>query len=124
MHLRLLSQRLAKSSSRALFVLVVTAILLGGCAKEVTPQLEVEDLKYQQLPSGARIVSGELYNPSDKLVPNAQLQLSLFDEDNIFVSTMFIVVRSIPAGERVSFREPVDVKFDVKATRVKSVLVL
>ena len=76
------------------------------------------------MPSGARIVSGELYNPSDKVVPNAQLQLSLFDADNIFVSSMIIVVRSIPAGESVAFREAVDVSFDVQAARVKSVLVL
>jgi hypothetical protein len=95
-----------------------------GCSPQTIPDLSVEGLKYQQLPSGARIVSGELYNPSDKVVPNAQLQLSLFDADNIVVSSMVIVVREIPAGERVSFREPVDVSFDIQAARVKSVLVL
>lgn len=105
---------------------IVFALLLSviGCTSPELPDLAVEDLKYQQLPSGARIVSGELLNPSDRVVPNAQLQLSLFDKDNIFVSSMFIVVKNIPPGDRVAFREPVDVKADVYAARVKSVLVL
>ncbi|NNE33741.1 MAG: hypothetical protein HKN13_00790 [Rhodothermales bacterium] len=108
-------------STALVFCVIFTAV---GCASQAPPDLTVENLKYQQLPSGARIVSGELLNKSSQAVPNAQLQLSLFDDNNILVSSMIIVVRDIPAGDRTEFREPVNAEGDVKAARVKSVLVL
>jgi hypothetical protein len=88
------------------------------------PMPVVEDLSYRLLPGGARIVNGELFNPGSKLIPNAQIEVSLFDADNRRVSTMSILVKNIPPGERVSFREAVQTDQDVQGARVRTVLVL
>ena len=108
----------------ACFVIVV-AIALSGCARQGdTVPLVVEDLSYQLLPSGARIVTGQLFNPSESEVAGAQIQVSLFDADNARVGSMSIPVQNIPAGGRVAFRQPVQSDVDVKAARVRSVIVL
>ena len=86
--------------------------------------LEVENLKYSLLPGGARIVTGNLYNPSSESVRNAQIQISLFDSDNRKISSMNVVIKDIPPGERKPFREPVDVDLDVRGAKVKRVIVL
>jgi hypothetical protein len=82
----------------------------------------VEDLTYQLLPSGARIVSGMVNNPTDSDVGSIQVQVSLFDKDNVRVDGLSILVRDIGANSKVSFREPVDSDFDVTAARVKGMI--
>ncbi|MBX2821188.1 MAG: FxLYD domain-containing protein [Rhodothermaceae bacterium] len=113
---------------RYLIAVCILFFALGGCqptgnAAERQP-LEVEDLKYSLLPGGARIVTGNLYNPSAESVRNAQIQISLFDGDNRKISSMNVVIKDIPPGERKSFREAVDVDLDVRGAKVKRVIVL
>ena len=86
--------------------------------------IEVEDVKYSLLPGGARIVTGTLYNPTDILVRNAQIQVSLFDENNRRVDGMSITVQDVPPGERKPFRKPVESDMDIRGAKVRSVLVL
>ncbi|MCB0720545.1 MAG: FxLYD domain-containing protein [Bacteroidetes bacterium] len=107
-----------------MLLLLLVPTLVVGCTKRESPQLSVEGLRYQEFPGGARIVSGKLVNKSDVYVGNAQVQLTLFDEHNVGVSSMLILVKDIPASEAVPFREPVQVDMDIRAARVKSVLVL
>ncbi|MEM8484593.1 MAG: FxLYD domain-containing protein [Bacteroidota bacterium] len=110
------------------FCAVFVLLLVSGCQSEPevsdANQVQVEDVKYSLLPGGARIVSGTLFNPSEALVKGAQIQISLFDSNNIRVSSMSITVKDVPAGERKAFRQPVDTDLDIKGASVRSVLVL
>lgn len=104
---------------------VVGVAHFGGCRPSVeAPPPVVEDLTYSLLPSGARIVTGQLFNPSDADLPGAQIQVSLFDASNSRVGSVSIPVQAIPAGGRVSFRQPIESDEDVQAARVRSVIVL
>jgi hypothetical protein len=89
-----------------------------------SPQLRVEDIELTLHPSGARILTGTVVNESDHLVRGAQVQITLFDGKNRRVDGMFAVVRDIPAGGSVEFREPVQSDYDVQGARVRSVLVI
>ena len=107
-------------------VLVTLAASLGFASCRPAgeqPAPVVEDLAYELNPSGARIVSGKLFNPSDEAIKNIQIQVSLFDAANEFVGSMNILVRDVGAGERVPFREAVDSDV-VEAARVRSIVVM
>ncbi|NND71145.1 MAG: hypothetical protein HKN43_06170 [Rhodothermales bacterium] len=98
-----------------------------GCTDEArtdVSMLSVEDLTYQLLPSGARIVSGTVYNPTESPMGSIQIQVSLFDKDNVRVDGLSILVRDLNAGSRVDFREPVNSDFDITAARVKGMIKL
>ena len=86
--------------------------------------LTVEELKYSLLPGGARIVTGTLYNPTAETIRNAQVLISLFDENNRRVSSMSVTVKDVPPGERRDFRQAVDLDLDIRGASVKHVLVL
>lgn len=86
--------------------------------------VQVEDVRYSLLPGGARIVTGTLYNPTTAPIRNAQIQISLFDENNVRISTMSVTLKDIEAGARKPFREPVDSNLDVRGASVNSVVVL
>ena len=106
--------------------LLATQACGGGAGEEKDPEgrVEVEDFQYVQVPGGARIVMGKVYNRSAEAIRTAQLQVALYDEDNRRVGTMSVVVRDIGPGERKPFRQPVDAAEDVRGARVRSVLVL
>ena len=114
------SGRIAIVAPLILLVLFVAACQSGPA--QVSPV--VEDLSYTRLASGARIVTGQLYNPSDVVLAGAQIQVSLFDGNNLRIGSIGIPVQNIPAGGRVTFRQPIDSKLDVQAARVRSVIVL
>ena len=99
-----------------------------GCetdsAEQERVEVQVEDVKYSLLPGGARIVTGMLFNPSANTVKGAQIQISLFDANNIRVSSMSITVTDVPPGERKPFRQPIDTDLDIQGAKVRSVLVL
>ena len=102
--------------------------LFSACKTETSEpedvQVQVEDVKYSLLPGGARIVSGMLFNPSKALVKGAQIQISLFDGNNIKVSSMNVTVKDVLPGERKAFRQPIDTDLDIQGAKVRSVLVL
>ncbi len=110
-------------------LLLCTTLILALCVSACSPETDtavpvVEGLSYTRLQSGARIVSGELFNPSDHPISGAQIQVSLFDGSNTRVGSVSIAVQNIPAQGRVSFRHPLDTDADVQAARVRSVIVL
>ena len=88
--------------------------------------VQVEEFKYSLLPGGVRVLTGTLYNPTSIPIRNAQIQVSLFDDNNRRISSMTISVRDVPPGARKSFREPVDSDEvdNVKGAKVRSVLVM
>ena len=116
-----------RSKSISLTLVLAIVLVVFGCNKEGETdlsQLSVEDLTYQLLPSGARIVSGIVYNPTEDTIGSVQLQVSLFDKDNVRVDGLSILIRDLEAGSRVAFREPVNSDFDVTAARVKGMIKL
>ena len=115
-----MGRRMAAIAATVLVVLFVAACQSGPA--QVAPV--VEDLTYTRLASGARIVTGQLYNPSDVELAGAQIQVSLFDGNNLRIGSIGIPVQNIPPKGRVSFRQPIDSKLDVQAARVRSVIVL
>ena len=120
--------RYSKPSIIVLAVLLLFTAACGGDAgeeeKDPEGRVAVEDFQYVQVPGGARLVMGKLYNRSAEPISTAQLQVALYDEDNRRVGTMSVVVRNIGPGERKPFRQPVDADDNVRGARVRSVLVL
>ncbi len=107
-----------------LFMLMFSACEADSSAEQNDVQVQVEDVKYSLLPGGARIVTGTLFNPSEVPVKGAQIYISLFDGNNVKVSSMSVTIQDVRPGERKSFRQPVDVNLDIKGAKVRSVLVL
>ena len=103
-------------------------LFVAGCSSSdgasIASQLQVEDVQYALIPGGARIITGSVHNPTEGAVSAAQLQVSLYDENNVRISSMNITVKNIPSGESIRFREPVDTDLDVRGVKVRSVLVL
>ena len=88
-----------------------------------TSQVQVEDFKYTVLQGDARVLTGQVYNPTDRALTNVQIQVSLFDANNRRVSEMSIAVKDVEAGARRSFRQAVDSDVDVQGAKVRSLLV-
>lgn len=85
--------------------------------------MHVEDLRYRLLPGGARILTGSLVNDGPSTVDVAQIEVSLFDEDNRRISSMFVVLHEIGPNQSKEFREAVDVKLDVHGARVRGIII-
>lgn len=86
--------------------------------------MEVKGFRYVQQRNGTREVMGELYNTSSKSIGRAQIQVSLFDANNVRIATMNVEVQDIPASGLVQFRKPITTEKDVQAARVRSVIIL
>jgi hypothetical protein len=112
--------------SRAATVHLAVWLAAAGCAPaaDEAAAVQVEDVQYALLPGGARIVTGTLFNPTDTPIQNAQIQISLYDQYNVRVSSMSVTVQDVPPGERRTFRQPIDTDLDIRGASVKSVIVL
>ena len=95
----------------------------GNAAVEAGQRVQVEEVEYQELPGGARIVTGSVHNTSEEPIAHAQVQLSLYDGTNTRVGSMIIPLQGIDPGERQPFREAVKSEQDVRSVRARSVLV-
>lgn len=112
--------------------LLFCGLLLAGCtgndgpsgnAADQAARVSVKDFEYQELPGGARIITGSVYNASDESIAHAQVQVSLYDASNMRVGQMIIPVQGIEPGESEYFRAGVKSEFDVRAAKPRSVLV-
>ena len=95
----------------------------AGEAVADTGLVQVEGFQYTRLAGDARVLTGQVYNPTDEALKNVQVQVSLFDGNNRRISQMSIEVKDVPAGERRSFRQPIDSDLDVQGAKVRSLLV-
>lgn len=111
------------SSARALAVLLI-ALAVGCASSDSRTSLRVEDLDFKLLPGGARFVSGTVHNDGDLPVNAAQVQISLFDDKNRRVDAMHAVIRDVPAGGSVKFREAVQSELPINGARVKSIILI
>lgn len=111
---------------RPAIILTVILLLLGsGCRNGGgSSNLSVEDFRYVQLPSGERQVMGTVHNPRDRQIASAQVQVSLYDENNVRIDQMQVIVQNIPASGTKSFKATVDVEADIQGARVRGILVL
>ena len=88
-----------------------------------TSKVQVEDFKYTVLQGDARVLTGQVYNPTDKNLKNVQIRVSLFDANNRRVSEMSIAVKDVEPGKRRSFRQHVDSDMDIQGAKVVSLIV-
>lgn len=95
----------------------------GDQAAADTAEVTVEEFEYSELEDGTRIFTGELYNPTSEDIEHAQIEVVLLDESNRQIDEVNLEVSDIPAGERKSFREPLDSDVDVQQARVRTVFV-
>jgi len=109
-----------------ILLLLLTAACGGAGEEAAEPavSVEVEDFRYVMLPGGARIVSGKVYNRTAESISNAQIQIALYDKDNLLVTTMSVLVQDIAPDQHKSFRQTVDADESVQGARVRGVLVL
>ncbi|MBT8401870.1 MAG: FxLYD domain-containing protein [Rhodothermia bacterium] len=112
-------------SASAGVLLVLSIALAGGCGtNDSKTALRVEDLDFKLLPGGARFVSGTVHNDGTLPVNAAQVQISLFDDKNRRVDAMHAVIRDVPAGSSVVFREAVQSELAINGARVKSIILI
>ena len=96
-----------------------------GCTAEkpASNSVRVEDLRYRLLPGGARILTGSFVNDGASVVEVAQIEVSLFDDDNRRVSSMFVLVQNVEVNSSKDFREAVDVNLNVNGARVRGIII-
>ena len=99
------------------------ATLAEAVSTSDTSQVQVEDFKYTVMQSDARILTGQVHNPTGKTLKNVQIQVSLFDANNRRVSEMSIAVKDVEPNSRRSFRQAIDSDADVQGAKVRSLLV-
>jgi len=109
-----------------MIALLAATVTMSCTEKTISTRepLSVNDLQLSIHPGGARILTCRLLNKSNDPVSVVQVQITLFDADNRPVSGMSVVLHDIPAGDEISFREPIDSDEDVRGARVKKILVL
>lgn len=121
----------------SLFALV-SGLILGGCgggspssdaastdstATDGQP-VQVVDFRLVETKNGQRQVMGTLKNTTSKAIGGAQIEVSLFDADNVRIETMSVTVRDIPASGEMPFKKPLTTEATVQGARVRSVLVM
>ncbi len=114
-----------------LLSLALGLTLFAGCAgpeenrlPEGEPSVTVEEFAYARTREGDRRLSGVLLNNGADSIRNAQVQVSLYDEDNQRVSTMQIEVTNIAPGGRKPFTQMLDSDEDIRGAKVQSVMLL
>ncbi len=109
----------------ALVVILVLLLAGSGCRNGgSSADLSIEDFRYVQLSGGKRQVMGTIRNPTSQRISSAQVQVSLFDNDNVRIDQMQITVKDIPAAGTKDFKATVDVEADIQGARVRGILVL
>jgi hypothetical protein len=110
---------------RRFSIFLLLALFLGACGTE--PQTgvraEVEDLQLTRHPDGDQVVTGTLVNQSERAVRGAQIEVSLYDEENRPLETVRIDVQNVEPGERRPFRRVLDAPFVVQGAGVKQILI-
>ena len=115
-----------KSALCGWYLIAVLSVMFAfGCndASDSEPRAHVDDLRYRLLPGDARILTGTFVNDSEETIEVAQIDVSLFDDDNRRISSMMILVQGVLPGESKDFREPVVTKLNIHGARVRSILI-
>jgi hypothetical protein len=95
--------------------------LVAGCRGENRVDVVVEEQRLARRLSGAAELSGTLVNRGSEALPSVQVQVALYNADNVRVDRTFFVARDLAPGEPVHFREILDSEADVHRARVEGV---
>lgn len=99
--------------------------LLGCGEKEVEalgPEVEVVEARLTMTPGSLPEFSTTLVNTTTAVIRNLQLQVALYDTDNVFVQHMYVVVRNLEPGEEEIVRERVPTDLPLGSARIVGVL--
>ena len=107
-------------------VLALMSVAAVGCGDSSTlaRQLEVEDFRYLKTADGTRVLRGVLFNPTDEVISNVQIEVSLLDADNQRIDKAFISVSDVGPDGRTPFRHVVNAAAAVQGARIRQVRVL
>ncbi|MFW5955131.1 MAG: FxLYD domain-containing protein [Rhodothermales bacterium] len=84
-------------------------------------RVSIEEFGYMRSPEGRRFVRGRLKNDSSRYLRNAQVQVSLYDEDNRASGSMIVLVKDVEPGSEKAFQATVD-REDAAGARVRAIL--
>lgn len=102
-------------------LLLLALLAFVGCRGENRVDVVVEDPQLIRLMTGTPEFTGKLINRGGERLPSVQVQLALYDSDNVRVGKTFFVARDLNPGERVSFRELIKSEADVQSAKVEGV---
>ena len=117
-----------KTRVQALALLALIATVAVGCGEEPVPlDAEVEGFRLVREEDGKQVVTGTLFNPTERPISSATVEVALYDqpvEPGVEpVETMRLDVRDIAPGERKTFRQTVDTRLRLSGARVRQILV-
>jgi hypothetical protein len=113
---------------RSLAVLLLIATVAVGCGEEPVPlDAEVEGFRLVREEDGKQVVTGTIFNPTERPISSATVEVALYDqpvEPGVEpVETMRLDVRDVAPGERKTFRQTVDTRLRLSGARVRQILV-
>ena len=117
-----------KPRVHSLALLLLIATFAVGCGEEPVPlDAEVEGFRLVREEDGKQVVTGTLFNPTERPISSATVEVALYDqpvEPGVEpVETMRLDVRDIAPGERKTFRQTVDTRLRLSGARVRQILV-
>ncbi|MEP0545568.1 MAG: FxLYD domain-containing protein [Rhodothermales bacterium] len=117
-----------KPRAQALALMVLIAAVAVGCGEAPVPlDAEVEGFRLVREEDGKQVVTGTLFNPTERPISSATVEVALYDqpvEPGVEpVETMKLDVRDVAPGERKAFRQTVDTRLRLSGARVRQILV-
>lgn len=108
--------------------MALIAVVAVGCGEEPVPlDAEVEGFRLVREEDGKQVVTGTLFNPTERPISSATVEVALYDqpvEPGVEpVETMRLDVRDVAPGERKAFRQTVDTRLRLSGARVRQILV-
>jgi hypothetical protein len=117
-----------KTRVQTLALMALIAVVAVGCGEEPVPlDAEVEGFRLVREEDGKQVVTGTLFNPTERPISSATVEVALYDqpvEPGVEpVETMRLDVRDVAPGERKTFRQTVDTRLRLSGARVRQILV-
>lgn len=117
-----------KTRVQALTLIVLIGAVAVGCGEEPVPlDAEIEGFRLVREEDGKQVVTGTLFNPTERPISSATVEVALYDqpvEPGVEpVETMRLDVRDVAPGERKTFRQTVDTRLRLSGARVRQILV-
>lgn len=110
---------------RFLCITLLLPFLIGCGEKEVAelgPEVEVVDARLTSTPNALPEFSTTLVNTTPEIIRNLQLQVALYDTDNVFVQHMYVRVQNLEPGVEETVRERVPTDEPLGSARIVGVL--
>lgn len=118
---------------RSLVLALMVSLAMGAChntpssdgaASNEGQSVHVSDFRLVKTSGGQRQVMGTLHNDTGQSIGTVQVEVSLFDANNVRIETMSVTVSDIPANGDRPFKKPLPTDATVQGARVRSVLLM